>query len=58
MMYKKIYYIRFQQQTKSVKDSIENVSHLSRHQITAALLVLFVLMFSKDFYTANIQRVT
>ncbi len=34
---------------------IENESHLSRRQITTALLVLLVLMFSKDFYTANIQ---
>ena len=33
----------------------KNVSHLSRHQIIVALLVLLVLMFSKDFYTANIQ---
>ena len=30
-------------------------SHLSKHQIVVALLVLLVLMFSKDFYTANIQ---
>ena len=37
------------------KYDIENVSHLSRHQIIAALLVLLVLMFSKDFYTANLQ---
>ena len=37
------------------KFDIENVSHLSRHQIIVALLVLLVLMFSKDFYTANIQ---
>ena len=37
------------------KFNIENVSHLSRHQIIVALLVLLVLMFSKDFYTANIQ---
>ena len=36
------------------KFDIENVSHLSRHQIIVALLVLLVLMFSKDFYTANI----
>ena len=37
------------------KFNIKNVSHLSRHQIIVALLVLLVLMFSKDFYTANIQ---
>lgn len=37
------------------KFDIENESHLSRKQITVALLVLLVLMFSKDFYTANIQ---
>ena len=37
------------------KFDIENLSHLSRHQIIVALLVLLVLMFSKDFYTANIQ---
>ncbi len=37
------------------KFDIENVSHLSQHQIIVALLVLLVLMFSKDFYTANIQ---
>ena len=33
------------------KFDIENESHLSRRQITGALLVLLVLMFSKDFYT-------
>jgi FSR family fosmidomycin resistance protein-like MFS transporter len=37
------------------KYDIENVSRLSRHQIIAALLVLLILMFSKDFYTANLQ---
>ena len=37
------------------KFDIENENHLSRKQITVALLVLLVLMFSKDFYTANIQ---
>ena len=37
------------------KFDIENESHLSKHQIGVALLVLLVLMFSKDFYTANIQ---
>ena len=37
------------------KFDIENESHLSRHQIIVALMVLLVLMFSKDFYTANIQ---
>lgn len=37
------------------KFDIENESHLSRKQITVALLVLLALMFSKDFYTANIQ---
>ena len=37
------------------KFDIENVSHLSQNQIIVALLVLLVLMFSKDFYTANIQ---
>lgn len=37
------------------KFDLENVSHLSRRQIVVALAVLLVLMFSKDFYTANIQ---
>lgn len=37
------------------KFDIENESHLTRRQIVMALLVLLVLMFSKDFYTANIQ---
>ena len=37
------------------KFDIENVSHLSKHQIAVALLVLLLLMFSKNFYTANIQ---
>lgn len=37
------------------KYDMENVSRLSRHQIISALLVLLVLMFSKDFYTANLQ---
>ena len=37
------------------KYDIKNVSRLSKHQIIAALLVLLVLMFSKDFYTANLQ---
>ena len=37
------------------KFDLENVSHLTQHQIVVALLVLLVLMFSKDFYTANIQ---
>lgn len=32
-----------------------NEAHLSCHQVVIALLVLLVLMFSKDFYTANIQ---
>ena len=34
---------------------VENESHLSRHRIVAALLVLLILVFSKNFYTANIQ---
>lgn len=38
------------------KYDIENKSSLSHHQLTIALLVLLVLMFSKDFYTANIQN--
>ncbi|MBO4811141.1 MAG: MFS transporter [Prevotella sp.] len=37
------------------KYDIANVSRLSKRQIIAALLVLLVLMFSKDFYTANLQ---
>ncbi len=41
--------------TKS-KFDIENESHLSRRQVIVALLALLVLMFSKDFYTANIQN--
>ena len=42
-------------QSKS-KFDIENESHLTRRQVVVALLVLLVLMFSKDFYTANIQN--
>ena len=38
------------------KFDMENESRLSRRQITIALLVLLILMFSKDFYTANIQN--
>ena len=37
------------------KFDIEHTSHLSRREITGAILVLLVLMFSKDFYMANIQ---
>ena len=37
------------------KFDLQNSSHLSRHQIVIALLVLLLLMFSKDFYMANIQ---
>lgn len=37
------------------KFDIENESHLSKRHIVVVLLVLLVLMFSKDFYTANIQ---
>ena len=37
------------------KHDIESVSRLSKQQIIAALLVLLILMFSKDFYTANLQ---
>lgn len=33
----------------------ENKNNLTRRQIVIALVVLLVLMFSKDFYTANIQ---
>lgn len=33
----------------------ENKSNLTRRQVVIALLVLLVLMFSKDFYMANIQ---
>ena len=33
----------------------ENKNTLTRRQIVIALVVLLVLMFSKDFYTANIQ---
>lgn len=33
-----------------------NENRLSRHQVSVALIVLLVLMFSKDFYTANIQN--
>ena len=40
--------------SKSNFDKV-NESRLSKHQIIVALLVLLVLMFSKDFYTANIQ---
>jgi FSR family fosmidomycin resistance protein-like MFS transporter len=45
----------FAEQSGRAERDIENVSHLPRHQIFVALLVLLVLMFSKDFYTANIQ---
>ena len=38
------------------KFDMENTTHLTRRQVTSALLVLLVLMFSKDFYTANIQN--
>jgi FSR family fosmidomycin resistance protein-like MFS transporter len=38
------------------KYDLENVSHLSRRQVFVALLVLLVLMFSKDFYTTCIQN--
>lgn len=34
---------------------VENDSHLSKHRIVVALLVLLILVFSKNFYTANIQ---
>lgn len=37
------------------KFDMENESRLPRRQITIALIVLLVLMFSKDFYMANIQ---
>lgn len=37
------------------KFDVENESHLSKHQIVVALLVLLILVFSKNFYTANIQ---
>ena len=37
------------------KFDMQNESRLSRRQIVVALMVLLVLMFSKDFYTANIQ---
>lgn len=37
------------------KYDIKNVSRLSRQQIITALFVLLILMFSKDFYTANLQ---
>lgn len=37
------------------KFDIENTTHLSRREVTGAILVLLVLMFSKDFYMANIQ---
>ena len=41
--------------TKS-KFDIDNQTHLSRRQVIIALVVLLILMFSKDFYTANIQN--
>lgn len=37
------------------KFDMENENRLPRHQITIALIVLLILMFSKDFYMANIQ---
>ncbi len=38
------------------KFDIENTSYLPKRQIVVAVVVLLVLMFSKDFYTANIQN--
>lgn len=38
------------------KFDVENESRLSKRQIVVALVVLLVLMFSKDFYTTNIQN--
>ena len=38
------------------KFDLENRRQLSKHQIVVALVVLLILMFSKDFYTANIQN--
>ena len=37
------------------KYDVDNAPRLSRRQVVVALVVLLVLMFSKDFYTANIQ---
>lgn len=37
------------------KFDLTNETHLSHRQVIGALLVLLILMFSKDFYTANIQ---
>ena len=38
------------------KFDMENTSYLSKRQIIVAVVVLLVLMFSKDFYTANMQN--
>lgn len=40
----------------SSKYDMENERKVSRRQTVIALLVLLLLMFSKDFYTANIQN--
>ena len=40
----------------SSKYDMENERKVSRRQTVVALLVLLLLMFSKDFYTANIQN--
>jgi FSR family fosmidomycin resistance protein-like MFS transporter len=40
----------------SSKFDLENATHLTRRQVVTALVVLLVLMFSKDFYTSNLQN--
>ena len=43
------------EQSSGMRLRVGEQSRLSKRQIVIALLVLLVLMFSKDFYTANIQ---
>ena len=43
------------EQSSGMRLRVGEQSRLSKRQIVVALLVLLVLMFSKDFYTANIQ---
>ncbi len=46
---------RVGEQNSGMRLRVGEQSRLSKRQIVIALLVLLVLMFSKDFYTANIQ---
>lgn len=44
------------QQTGKSKFDLENTTTLTRRQVTWALVVLLILMFSKDFYLSNLQN--